>query len=238
MAPAAVPPSPELDHGSGILNVNGHMTNFKIEGNKVCADWHLLESHPNTPRILELAAESDPPPSEIQPSFPSAPPLEPAPVMSDTDNENIAHRERTDRVLARIDALKLKRPTGWLTQFREANRIGSGDLSNWRVRYLPSFEKLAALEAALNKEEAESPPGVALAPPLSKPVVKRKKGVVYIGEINGVPIPERAVKKFSQSQLTVTWEMIEESRADYEAARQRLKDLMAGFLAENLTAPA
>jgi hypothetical protein len=45
----------KLDHGSGILNVNGHLTNFRKDGNKVRADWHLLEKHPNTPQMLEIA---------------------------------------------------------------------------------------------------------------------------------------------------------------------------------------
>lgn len=45
----------KLDHGSGILNVNGHLAGFTREGNKVRANWQLLESHPNTAQMLEIA---------------------------------------------------------------------------------------------------------------------------------------------------------------------------------------
>lgn len=47
----------KLDHGSGILNVNGHLANFRRDGDKVRADWHLLQSHPNTPQMLEIASK-------------------------------------------------------------------------------------------------------------------------------------------------------------------------------------
>ena len=45
----------KLDHGTGILNVNGHLANFHKDGKKNRGDWHLLKTHPNTPQMLELA---------------------------------------------------------------------------------------------------------------------------------------------------------------------------------------
>jgi hypothetical protein len=45
-----------LDHGSGIKDTDGYLTNFRIIGNKVTADWHLLENHAETPKMLEMAA--------------------------------------------------------------------------------------------------------------------------------------------------------------------------------------
>src|SRR4030095_1281502 len=44
-----------LDHGSGIKDTCGFLTNFRVAGKKLRADWHLLETHEETPRMLERA---------------------------------------------------------------------------------------------------------------------------------------------------------------------------------------
>jgi uncharacterized protein YjiS (DUF1127 family) len=49
-----------LDHGSGIKDVNGFLTGFRLDSNpggkpKIRADWHLLESHPETRVMIEKA---------------------------------------------------------------------------------------------------------------------------------------------------------------------------------------
>lgn len=48
-----------LDHGSGIKDINGYLTGFRFDGSgekpKIRADWHLLESHPETRVMLEKA---------------------------------------------------------------------------------------------------------------------------------------------------------------------------------------
>ncbi len=48
-----------LDHGSGVKDLNGFLTGFRIDtlGDqpKIRADWHLLESHPETKVMLEKA---------------------------------------------------------------------------------------------------------------------------------------------------------------------------------------
>jgi hypothetical protein len=44
-----------LDHGSGIKDTCGFLTNFHIDDNKLRADWHLLKSHDETPKMLERA---------------------------------------------------------------------------------------------------------------------------------------------------------------------------------------
>ncbi|MEA3211480.1 MAG: hypothetical protein QOE70_4537, partial [Chthoniobacter sp.] len=44
-----------LDHGSGIKDTCGFLTNFRIDENKLRADWHLLRSHDETPKMLERA---------------------------------------------------------------------------------------------------------------------------------------------------------------------------------------
>jgi hypothetical protein len=46
----------KLDHGSGVKDVNGFLTNFRTVGTKQLADWHLLASHTETPKLLEMAA--------------------------------------------------------------------------------------------------------------------------------------------------------------------------------------
>lgn len=45
----------KLNHGSGIENVCGYLENFRLEGNKVKGDWHLLKSHDETEKMLERA---------------------------------------------------------------------------------------------------------------------------------------------------------------------------------------
>lgn len=45
----------KLNHGSGIENVCGYLENFRLEGNKVKGDWHLLKSHSETDKMLERA---------------------------------------------------------------------------------------------------------------------------------------------------------------------------------------
>jgi len=43
------------NHKSGVEAVTGFVTNFRIEGNKLKADWHLLETHPRRAQYLETA---------------------------------------------------------------------------------------------------------------------------------------------------------------------------------------
>jgi hypothetical protein len=43
------------NHKSGADAVNGFLTDFRIEGNKLKADWHLLRSHAQYDHALELA---------------------------------------------------------------------------------------------------------------------------------------------------------------------------------------
>lgn len=44
-----------LDHDAGVESVNGVLKNFRIDGDKVRADLHLLKSDPNRDKVLELA---------------------------------------------------------------------------------------------------------------------------------------------------------------------------------------
>jgi uncharacterized protein YjiS (DUF1127 family) len=48
-----------LDHGSGIKDINGFLTGFRLDSTggkpKIRADWHLLESHPETKVMIEKA---------------------------------------------------------------------------------------------------------------------------------------------------------------------------------------
>lgn len=44
-----------LDHGSGVSSICGYLTDFRIDGNKLRGDLHLLESHDETPKLLERA---------------------------------------------------------------------------------------------------------------------------------------------------------------------------------------
>lgn len=43
----------KIDHKSGAASVCGFLTNFRRDGDKLKADWHLLESHPQRAQILE-----------------------------------------------------------------------------------------------------------------------------------------------------------------------------------------
>jgi hypothetical protein len=45
----------KLDHGSGIKDLNGYLDNFRLSGKKLIGDWHLLNSHEETPKMLERA---------------------------------------------------------------------------------------------------------------------------------------------------------------------------------------
>ena len=45
----------KLDHKSGVENVCGFVTSFRIEGNKLLGDWHLLRSHPHYETTMEKA---------------------------------------------------------------------------------------------------------------------------------------------------------------------------------------
>jgi hypothetical protein len=48
-----------LDHGSGVKDLNGYLTGFRFDNSgskpKIRADWHLLETHPETRVMLEKA---------------------------------------------------------------------------------------------------------------------------------------------------------------------------------------
>lgn len=45
----------KVDHRSGAAAVCGFLTNFQLVGNKLKADWNLLQSHPQRDQILETA---------------------------------------------------------------------------------------------------------------------------------------------------------------------------------------
>lgn len=45
------------NHKTGADAVNGYLKNFRIDGNKLKADWHLLKSHERYAHALELATE-------------------------------------------------------------------------------------------------------------------------------------------------------------------------------------
>lgn len=45
----------KVNHGTGFDAIVGSLKNFRIEGNKLLADLHLLKSHEMFPRILEIA---------------------------------------------------------------------------------------------------------------------------------------------------------------------------------------
>ncbi|MCC6739188.1 MAG: hypothetical protein IT452_09085 [Planctomycetia bacterium] len=45
----------KLDHKSGVENVCGFVTNFRVEGNKLLGDWHLLRTHPHYETTMEKA---------------------------------------------------------------------------------------------------------------------------------------------------------------------------------------
>lgn len=44
-----------LDHGSGVKDLNGYLTAFRVDGDTLRADWHLLKTHDQTPTMLERA---------------------------------------------------------------------------------------------------------------------------------------------------------------------------------------
>src|SRR6187401_3327471 len=44
-----------LDHGSGIASTCGYISEFRLDGNKLRGDWHLLKSHDETIKMLERA---------------------------------------------------------------------------------------------------------------------------------------------------------------------------------------
>jgi hypothetical protein len=48
-----------LDHGSGVKDLNGYLTGFRLDASgdkpKIRADWHMLENHPETRVMLEKA---------------------------------------------------------------------------------------------------------------------------------------------------------------------------------------
>lgn len=45
----------KIDHRSGAAAIVGYLQNFRIAGEKLLADWYLLESHPQRNQILEVA---------------------------------------------------------------------------------------------------------------------------------------------------------------------------------------
>ena len=45
----------KLDHGSGVSSICGYINNFRKEGKSLRGDWHLLKSHEETKKCLELA---------------------------------------------------------------------------------------------------------------------------------------------------------------------------------------
>ena len=45
----------KVNHKSGAEAVCGYLDGFRLEGKKIKADWHLLQTHPQTPQILEIA---------------------------------------------------------------------------------------------------------------------------------------------------------------------------------------
>ena len=45
-----------LDHGGGIKSINGYIDNVRLDGNKWRGDWNLLQTHDETPIMLERAA--------------------------------------------------------------------------------------------------------------------------------------------------------------------------------------
>lgn len=44
-----------LEHAGGINDVNGFLSNFSIQGNKLKGDWTLLQNHEQTPVMMERA---------------------------------------------------------------------------------------------------------------------------------------------------------------------------------------
>lgn len=44
-----------LDHGAGVKDLNGFVDNFRMDGDKLRGDWHLLKAHSESPLMLERA---------------------------------------------------------------------------------------------------------------------------------------------------------------------------------------
>jgi len=47
----------KADHGSGIFDVSGVLRNFRIDGNTLRADLHILKSEENSGKLMEMAQE-------------------------------------------------------------------------------------------------------------------------------------------------------------------------------------
>lgn len=45
----------KTNHGSGADAINGYLTAFRIDGDRLRADWHLMKAYPNTAHMLEMA---------------------------------------------------------------------------------------------------------------------------------------------------------------------------------------
>lgn len=45
-----------MDHGTGFYHIVGKLENFRIDGESLRADLHLLKTHEQYPRILEMAS--------------------------------------------------------------------------------------------------------------------------------------------------------------------------------------
>lgn len=45
----------KTNHGTGVDAVNGFLTNFRIDGDKVRGDWVLLKAYPTTEHLMEMA---------------------------------------------------------------------------------------------------------------------------------------------------------------------------------------
>ena len=45
----------KINHGSGVENLCGYLDSFRLEGDHVRGDWHLLKSHDETAKLLERA---------------------------------------------------------------------------------------------------------------------------------------------------------------------------------------
>ncbi len=45
----------KTNHGTGVDAVNGFLTNFRIDGDKVRGDWVLLKAYPTTKHLMEMA---------------------------------------------------------------------------------------------------------------------------------------------------------------------------------------
>jgi hypothetical protein len=48
----------KADHGSGVMATIGWADNFALTGNKVTADFHIYETEPQRPRIIEMAKKN------------------------------------------------------------------------------------------------------------------------------------------------------------------------------------